>query len=377
MAVKVVTDGLTYAKAGVDIPLAERVLEERIKPACLRTQDPEVLKSGIGPFAAAIMVGPLLERLSVRKIWDTRDLVLMLATDGPGTIPLLARVAKKAGHAQAFRTLGYNVAAHLFADLACGGGYPVAVLDSIGSTDIDPDIYGGIVEGMADACMEFSEVLGDFKPMIVGGETAQLPGLIKKGETNFEGFAMAVVHRDEMIKPEVSLKPKNFVVGIPVDFQMLNGVSLLRKILAKVGKKVTDYMPGTNYTFAEMMIQRQPNFAMMVHAIRKEGMGIWGASHITGGGLPGNLKRILPPNRDIVLEQERWEVPEMFRWFIEAGDVPLDDAYKTWNMGIGYVLVIPSYRSARKAVALIREEYGLKARIIGRVTEGSGEVIIK
>ncbi len=362
MTAKPEEDGLTYAKAGVNVPLAEQAVE-LYKPHCLSTHDRHVL-GGIGPFAAALHLGALLND------WEMDDPVMLFSTDGPGTIPLVADMVRDS-MTESYVPLGYNVAAHCFSDLACGGGRPVGYLDSISSTDLDLAIHEEIVKGKAEACREVGARL-------LGGETAQLPGMLLPGVTNFEGFAFALVERKDLIQPHERITPYMSVMGIEASFHHLNGTSLVRKIcFDTLGMKATDIIPATGKSVADSLIQRQPIYSKVVQALMEAGFFICGASHITAGGLYANILRNLPEGRQVILHSDWWETPPLFKWLIQQGKVAKEEAFKTWNMGIGFVLIFESEEVSKRAVTLVQEQFGLKAWVIGEVVPGRAKVDIR
>lgn len=354
--------GTTYASAGVDISKAEQAVRA-MRPHCESTHDGYVL-GGIGPFAAALDLGGLL------RDWQMKDPVELFTTDGPGTIPLIAQMVRD-GMDKSFVPLGYNVAAHCFSDLACGGGRPIAFLDSISSTDVDVSIHEEIVQGMAEACREVGA-------RFLGGETAQLPGMLISGVTNFEGFAAALVERQDWIQPLERIMPYMPVIGIEARFPHLNGISLARKICFEtLGLKATDILEPTDKSVAESLIQRQPIYSKVVQAQMKEGLFICGASHITGGGLYDNIARNLPEGRQVVLHADFWEIPPLFKWLCKQGNVVKAEAFKTWNMGIGFAEIFETEEIAKEAIKLVQDQFGLKACVIGDVVPGRALVDIR
>jgi phosphoribosylformylglycinamidine cyclo-ligase len=346
---------LTYEKAGVDISKAEQALQ-RMKPHCESTHDQYVL-GGIGPFAPVVDITALAQDLGIKHP------VLLASVDGPGTIPLIAQMARDFVP-ESFVPLGYNVAAHCFADVACGGGRPIAFLDCIDSTDVNPDVHEEIVKGMAEACREIG-------CRLIGGETAQLPGLIVPGQTNFAGFVIALAEKRQLINPQRKIHPGQPVLGIESKGIHLNGLSLYRKIVFDVlGMKPSDILPPTRKTIAEEVLQRQPNYALVVIQELAQVIEMCGNSNITGGGLIDNITRNLPDGCKVIIDTSKWGVPPLFRWLIEKGNVPLDDARRTWNIGIGFVQILMNEWFLRKAQSLVQEVLGLRSWVIGEVVEG-------
>lgn len=351
----------TYEKAGVSIPLQEQALQ-LITPHCLSTHDAYVL-GGIGPFASAV------DLTAIMKHHHIKEPIMLQSTDGPGTIPLIAQMARDVME-ESYLPLGYNVAAHCFADAACAGGIPITFLDNISSLDLDIQIYREIVAGMAEACREIG-------CRLTGGEMAQLPGMLPTGVTDFAGFVTALVDRKNWINPRERIRPWNVVVGLPATFPHLNGISLVRKILFdQLGMTISDTLPPTGESIAKTLLQKQPNYGRYVLRLIERRFMISGASHITGGGLYDNIIRNLPDGCRVILKKKSWKVPKLYRWLIKKGNVPIEDAYHTWNMGIGFVLIFPFRAQARAAVSYLKREFGVNALTIGKVVEGERGVEI-
>lgn len=352
-----------YKKAGVDIDKAEQALR-LIRPYCEATHDQFVL-GGIGPFAGALDFAGLMEKMGIRHP------VLTFSTDGPGTITLVAKMVQKT-HPERFADLGCSVVRHCRADMVCGGGTMVAYLDSIASTDLNLRVHEAIVRGMSEACLEAIPRI-----RIMGGETAQLPGIIVRGKTNFEGFAVGVVERELIINPHRCIEPGCVLVGVEAPGIMLNGLSLLRKITFTVlGMTATSMIPVTGRTVADEVLQRQPDYAQIVHELVSAGVYLCGISNITGGGLYDNIVRNLPEGCRVQIDATTWPRPALFTWLIEAGNVPLSKAYRTWNMGIGNVYVMRPTAEAAGVIKFVKNHFGLNAYVIGRVIDGQRGVEI-
>lgn len=344
---------LTYAGAGVDVPRAMTAVE-RIKPHAARTHDAAVI-GGIGPFAAAIDLEMVMAEL------DIKHPVMLQSVDGPGTIPILARLARDGADCRHFRTLGYNVAMHCFCDLACGGGRPITLLDNISSTDMDGDIIEAIVAGMADACEEAG-------CRLTGGELAQLPKVIVPGEYDFCACVTGLVERSQWINPQSRIRPDQKLVGFEAFCPNLNGLSLVRKIVFDLlGMSITDIVNATGKSVADTFIQPQPNYARVIVEQLKQGVDVIAASHITGGGLPDNIVRNLPQGCHARITMKSWPRPALFSWLMRKGNVSLEAARQTWNLGIGFVQVVAGMDEANQVIGLVNEALGIRAWVIGSI----------
>lgn len=361
----------TYASAGVDISKAEQVLR-LIKPHCAKTLDEHVF-AGIGPFASIVDIQTIAASMGMGRSWFQASSI-----DGPGTVTLVAEMMREqGGGVSGYKALGKSVARHCFSDLACGNARPYAVKDNIDSTDMEPEIYEAIVEGMAMACLGHNPAV-----RIVGGESAQLPGLIMPGQTSFCVAADGLVDAREQLYPQDTIIPGQLVIGISSYGIHLNGWSLVRKIAfetCKIG--VFEEIPGLKMSVAHQVLASQPDYNWLMHRILRYQpsamMGhICAMSHITGGGLYDNIKRNLPDGCRVVIDSKSWTVPPIFRWLIEADNVPLTDAYRTWNMGIGFAVIVDNKEDAKDICFRVRRYFKLGARIIGRVAEGECGVTI-
>ncbi len=353
---------LTYAAAGVDIGRATEAVR-LIGPHVKRTHDATVL-GGIGPFAAAVDLSQILSNLEIVHP------IMLQSVDGPGTIPILARLASDGVSFSAFRTLGYNVAIHCFCDLACGGGKPITLLDNISCTDMHPGIIEAIVAGMCNA----SEEVGC---RVVGGEMAQLPKVVVDGEYDFCACVTGLVEKDKWIQPLENIRPGQLLVGFEAHCPNLNGISLVRKIVfEKLGMGIHEIIPATGLSVADTFIQHQPNYSRVITMLLDNGHKVIGASHITGGGLVDNIERNLPEGCEARFIMWHWPKPRLYDWLIEQGRVNPDEACKTWNMGIGFVQVVADLQEAEMVIRNVHKMLGIGAWVVGRVSrcEGRGRV---
>lgn len=352
-------DGLTYADAGVHIAKAEAAVK-RMQAHIKRTHHDYVL-DGEGGFCG------LFDLASYLQEGAFKDPVLGFTIDGAGTVTQVAHLAREIIILDGFVTIGWNLAQHCFADLATSGADPILLVDAISSTDVDPDVHESIVKGMAEACYAAGVRL-------VGGETAQMPGIIVDGQTDVMAAAVGIAERDLMLRPHRHIQPGAVLIGIASNGLLLNGFSLARKILFDCHTlSIADELPGMG-TVGSALLRKQPNYAALVWSQLHPNQGyLWGAAHITGGGLYDNIARILPKGCRAVINASAWEVPEPFRTLQELGRVADEEAYRTWNMGIGFVEVIDP-----QSVDWVLKELGHHHNVyrIGEVVEGNQEVTI-
>ncbi len=329
-----------YAAAGVDVDLGNRIksgIQEQVKS----THGPEVLGK-IGGFGG-------LFRADFRGM---REPVLVSSVDGVGTKLKLAFALDR------HDTVGQDLVNHCVNDIAVIGARPLFFLDYIGAERLDPPVFAQLIKGFAKACKEAGCAL-------IGGETAQMPGMYQRGEYDLAGTIVGVVDRREMLDGS-RIKAGDVVLGMASNGLHTNGYSLARKVLLEQMKlKLSQKPPGLTKTLGEelMRVHRnyQPALASLPRGVVK------GLAHITGGGLLDNLPRVLPKNCDAVFDTTAWKVPALFRLIEEGGKIDREEMYQVFNMGIGMTVVV----AQKDAAATARQ---LKAQIIGRIEKGSGKV---
>ena len=307
---------LTYKESGVDIDAGD-ALVEHIKPLAKST-DRRGVMGGLGGF------GGLFDL----KAAGFRDPILVSGTDGVGT---KLKVAIDAGIPD---TVGIDLVAMCVNDIVVQGAEPLFFLDYYATGKLDVEIARRVVAGIAEGCRRAGCAL-------VGGETAEMPGMYREGDYDLAGFAVGAAERDQLL-PRDDIAPGDVVLGLASSGVHSNGYSLVRKILERGGSgpdKATLLEPTRIYV--------KPLLA----AIRSTG-AIKGLAHITGGGLPGNVPRCLPDGLRARLDARQWPVPPVFRWLREAGAVPTDDMLRTFNCGLGMVAVVAKADAARVAQAL-------------------------
>jgi phosphoribosylformylglycinamidine cyclo-ligase len=339
--------GASYEDAGVSISAGEEAVE-RIKSKVRSTFRPEVI-GDIGGF------GGLFAFAHHRYTHP----VLVSATDGVGTKALVAQAAGR------FDTIGVDLVAMCVDDLVCQGAEPLFFLDYIAVGKLDPDHIEQLVEGVAHGCRQAGCAL-------VGGEMAEHPGAMDPGEFDLVGFAVGVAERDHLITGQ-RIRSGDVVIGLPSPGLRSNGYSLARKLLLDVaGRGLGEpAWPGAQHTLADELLLPSVVYAAAINGLLRF-VDAHGIAHITGGGLPGNVSRILPDGVDVVLDPTAWEVPRIFTEIQAIGDVSDDEMRKVFNLGVGMVVVVPAEDSHR-ALDLLRTE-GHRAVEIGRVVPGHRKV---
>jgi phosphoribosylformylglycinamidine cyclo-ligase len=332
-----------YARAGVDVDLGNR-LKRNIQGLVKQTHGPQVLGK-IGGFGG-------LFRASFR---DLRDPILVSSIDGVGTKLKIAFALKK------HDTVGADLVNHCVNDIAVVGARPLFFLDYIGCEKLEPRIFDQLLRGFSRACRSAGCAL-------IGGETAQLPGMYRSGEYDLAGCIVGVVDRAKMIDGS-KIKSGDIILGLPSNGLHTNGYSLTRKILfEKMRLKSSSRLPGLTSSIGAELLRVHKNYQPLL-AKAPSGM-LKGLAHITGGGLIDNLPRILPKNCDAVIDTKSWRVPSIFRILQQNGNVDLAEMYQVFNMGIGMVAFV-SERDAAKATRM------LNAKQIGVIARGTGKTRLK
>jgi len=328
-----------YAGAGVEVDLGNR-LKRRIHSLVKQTHGPQML-GRIGGFGG-------LFRASFSGM---RQPVLVASMDGVGTKLKIAFAMNK------HDTVGADLVNHCVNDIAVLGARPLFFLDYIGCEKLQPRVFDELLRGFSRACRSAGCAL-------IGGETAQMPGMYRKGEYDLAGCIIGAVDRAEIIDG-TKIKPGDIVLGLPSTGLHTNGYSLARKILLeKMRLKVGSRLPGSAITVGEDLLRVHKNYQPLLGKA-PSGM-IKGLAHITGGGLIDNLPRILPKNCDAVIETKSWRVPHIFKILQQNGGVDSAEMYQVFNMGIGMVAVV-SEHDAKLARSILR------AKQIGRIERGTGK----
>jgi phosphoribosylformylglycinamidine cyclo-ligase len=330
----------TYKDAGVDIDASQDFLK-KIKPLVKKTDRPEVLSS-IGHYAG-------LFALNKEKY---RDPVLVASTDGIGTkLKLAIEYGTLSG-------LGQDLVAMSANDILCMGAEPLFFLDYFATGKLDAAAARILLDGITTSCREINCAL-------LGGETAQMPALYRKGEFDLAGFIVGVVEREELIDGS-SIAIGNRIVGIASSGPHSNGFSLIRKILSQKKVPLGKKCPPLNRSLGEVLLEPTSLYVRQVLAL-KPNFKIKGIAHITGGGLTDNLPRILPDRCRAVLSQRAWPRPPLFDLLQKWGKVSEEEMRRTFNLGVGLMLVVPS----QEAEAIVSQLKGMnhEAWIIGEIVE--------
>ncbi len=329
-----------YARAGVDVDLGNR-LKRKIQGLVRQTHGPEVLGK-IGGFGG----------LFAPNFAGMREPVLVSSIDGVGTKLKIAFAMDR------HDTVGADLVNHCINDIAVLGARPLFFLDYIGAEKLEPRVFGQILRGFSKACRAGGCAL-------IGGETAQMPGMYRAGEYDLAGCIVGVVDRARMIDGS-RIKPGDVILGLPSNGLHTNGYSLARKIFfEQMRLKPSARIQGLPLSLGDELLRTHKNYQPL---LAKVPVGkLKGLAHITGGGLLDNLPRVLPDDCDAVIETGSWKVPAIFQIMQERGRVPRAEMYQVFNMGIGMVAIV----APNDAAAVAKQ---LRAKTIGRIARGRGIV---
>ncbi len=306
---------MDYKKAGVDIEAGYKSVE-LMKKHVKETMRPEVL-GGIGGFSGGF---------SMNAFKDMEDPVLLSGTDGCGTKVKLAFLMDK------HDTIGIDAVAMCVNDVACAGGEPLFFLDYIACGKNYPEKIATIVSGVAEGCKQSGCAL-------IGGETAEHPGLMPEDEYDLAGFAVGVVDRKDMITGE-SIKDGDVLVGIASSGVHSNGFSLVRKVFEMTTESLNTYYDELGKTLGEALIAPTRIYVKALKSVKDAGVTIKGCSHITGGGFDENIPRMLPEGIRAVVKKDSYEVPAIFKLLQKTGNITEQMMYNTYNMGLGMILAV-------------------------------------
>ncbi|MCB1347380.1 MAG: phosphoribosylformylglycinamidine cyclo-ligase [Maritimibacter sp.] len=335
-------NGLTYADAGVDID-AGNDLVERIKPAARRTNRPGVM-SGLGGFGALFDL----------KAAGYRDPVLVAATDGVGT---KLRIAIDTGNVD---TIGIDLVAMCVNDLVCQGAEPLFFLDYFATGKLETEAAARVVEGIAEGCVQS-------RCALIGGETAEMPGMYAEGDFDLAGFAVGAMERGGTLPAEVA--EGDVLLGLASSGVHSNGYSLVRKLVELSGLGWEADCPWGDGTLGAALLAPTRLYVTAALAAIEAG-GVHALAHITGGGITENLPRVLPEGQGALVDLDAWTLPPVFRWLAETGGMEQAELLKTFNCGLGMILAVAPGRVAPVRAAL--EAAGETVVQIGRVQPGDG-----
>ncbi|MEI3606216.1 phosphoribosylformylglycinamidine cyclo-ligase [Pseudogracilibacillus sp. SE30717A] len=330
-----------YKNAGVDVEKGYEAVE-RMKKHITKTTRSEVL-GGIGSF------GGLFELTSLQY----KEPVLVSGTDGVGTKLMLAFEMNK------HDTIGIDLVAMCVNDVVAQGAKPLFFLDYIGCGKNDPEVIEQIVAGVSEGCVASGAAL-------IGGETAEMPGMYKEEEYDLAGFAVGIAEKSKLITGE-SIQATDCVVGIASSGIHSNGYSLVRNVIQ--GLDLNKQYDGLSETLGEAVLRPTKIYAKSIDAVMEK-IEIKGIAHITGGGFYENFPRILPDGLGVKLDESKWEVPEILTFIQRKGNISTEEMYGVFNMGVGMALVV-SKEDAAEAITIL-QDLGEEAAIIGNVISGEG-----
>jgi phosphoribosylformylglycinamidine cyclo-ligase len=339
-------DPLTYREAGVDIDAGDEAVR-RIGPLAASTRRPEVL-GGIGAFAAFVTIPP-----------GYREPVLVSSTDGVGTKLHVAFATNR------HDTVGIDLVAMGVNDLLVHGAEPFYFLDYLAVHRVDPARVEAIVSGVAEGCRQAGCAL-------VGGETAEMSALYAPGEYDLAGFAVGVVERSGIVTG-AEVRAGDRVLGLASSGLHSNGYSLARKVIfERLGLKPGDAVPGLDRSVADELLEPTRIYVKPVLDLLRS-VPVLAMAHVTGGGITGNLPRVLPEGCQAMLDPRGWPVPPIFRVIQEGGQVEEAEMRRTFNMGIGYLLVVRAGDAARAVQALTAA--GERVFEVGEIRDGTRSVV--
>jgi phosphoribosylformylglycinamidine cyclo-ligase len=338
-------NSITYKDAGVDIEAGDELIE-RIKPAVKRSMRPEVL-AGLGGFGALFEI----------PVDRYRRPVLVSGTDGVGT---KLRLAIETGRHD---TIGIDLVAMCVNDVVVQGAEPLFFLDYYATGKLSVEVAETVIKGIVEGCVQAGAAL-------IGGETAEMPGMYAQGDYDLAGFCVGIVEKDEIIDGS-RVRSGDVVIGLPSSGPHSNGYSLIRKLL-QTAKATATTRIDTGLLYDALLAPTRIYVKSML-ALAKT-VKVHGFAHITGGGITENIPRVIPNGLEVVLSAQTWERGAVFDWLQKAGNIANAEMYRTFNCGIGMVVCVPA-EHAEKALQSLRNS-GEKPVVIGEVRRGDGGVII-
>ncbi|MEK7113580.1 MAG: phosphoribosylformylglycinamidine cyclo-ligase [Patescibacteria group bacterium] len=342
-----------YKQSGVDIDAGNESVD-RIKSDVASTHNSFVL-TGIGSFGGLYDIGEALK--------NYKNPVLVQSIDGVGTKLSVAKMMNK------YDTVGEDIVNHCANDLLSMGARSLTFLDYVAHDKLVPEVMQAMVYGMSKACRENNIAL-------VGGETAEMPGVYREGEHDIAGSITGVVEREKIITGE-KIKEGDVVLGFASSGLHTNGFSLARKLLFEVaGHKVDTNVFDLGMTVGEALLKVHINYSKPVLEMLDGGIDIRGIVHITGGGLIENIPRVLPGNLDAIINTGTWPVLPLFSYLQKLGNVGEKEMFRVFNMGIGLILILPTSEK-EKVFQVLNKYLEYKVFEIGQVVNGNKKVILK
>jgi len=339
--------GESYQAAGVDIDAGEQAVE-RIRDKVRSTFRPEVI-GDIGGFGGLFAFDPK----------GYSQPVFVSSTDGVGTKAMVAQAAGR------FDTIGVDLVAMCVDDIVCQGAQPLFFLDYIAVGRLDPDHIEQLVEGVAEGCRQAGCAL-------IGGEMAEHPGAMEPGEFDLVGFSVGVVDRDRIITG-AAISAGDVVLGLPSTNLRSNGFSLARRVLFERAGRSLDApaFDGAHHSLGEELLKPSVIYAPAILELIGA-VDVRGVAHITGGGITGNVARVLPKGTSVDIDRRTWEAPRIFGEIQVLGAIDDDEMARVFNLGLGMVVVVPE-ADAYRALDVLRA-HGHRASEVGRVVAGDGTV---
>jgi phosphoribosylformylglycinamidine cyclo-ligase len=336
---------MDYKQSGVDIEAGNEVVR-RIRALARSTFTPAVL-SEIGSFGGLF-----------RLPQDAGDRVLVASADGVGTKLKVAFLAGSHG------TVGIDLVNHCVNDILVQGASPLFFLDYLATGRLRPDVAERVIDGMARACRANGCAL-------LGGETAEMPGFYQDGEYDLAGFIVGIVDRARLIDGS-RIAAGDALIALPSSGLHTNGYSLARRIVFdKLALSVDAFVAEIGGTVGEALLQPHRSYLRPIQPLLQAGL-VKGMAHITGGGITENLPRILPPSLAAEVTTRSWSIPPLFEWLRRAGQIPIDDMRRTFNLGVGLIVACSGADTSR--VLEVLRESGEQPWTIGRIVAGDGEV---
>ena len=341
---------ITYADAGVNIEAGNEAVR-RIKDGVHSTFSPHVI-GGLGGFGAMYDLKAALQ--------DYDHPVMVQSIDGVGTKTIVARMANN------FSTLGQDLLSACANDILVLGAKTLTMLDYVANDTLNPQTIETFVKGLCVACR-------DNHVSLVGGETAEMPDTYLPGEHDLVGVVTGVVDKARIIDGS-RIQPGDVVLGVASSGLHTNGFSLARKLMFDVGQyQIDQHIEALGQTVADALLAPHINYANPVHALLDAGVDIKGMAHITGGGLLENVPRVLPDHVDVEIQLGSWPALPLFDLLCDLGKIGTDEAHRAFNMGIGWVMVMPESEQAR-CEAILAEWPDFPVYRIGQVVVGKGSV---
>ena len=337
-----------YAAAGVDIDVKMNAVSS-IKQMVASTKTSDVI-GGIGAFGG------------LHKVPAGKDQILVASTDGVGTKLKVAAMVNK------HDTVGQDIVNHCVNDILVQGAKPLFFMDYVGTAKVEPAVFKQVVSGLCKACKEN-------KMALLGGETAEMPGLYPLGEYDLVGTIVGTVSKKKLITGS-AIRTGDVIIGFPSGGLQTNGFSLARRVIFdQCQMSPKDRLPGTKQTVADALLAVHRSFLKPVSALLDKKIPISGMAHITGGGFPDNIPRVLPNKVDAEIDRSAWEVPTIFKFIERQGKVDRDEMYRVFNMGIGFVVILP--RRYLKQAEYILKRNRQPYHVIGVCKKGTGQVVYK